>query len=44
MKMKNCTSHKNSNVMKINDLNHVFTFVGVIKNHFDDNDTYKIIK
>jgi len=44
MKMNNYTSHKNSNVMKINDLSHVFAFLGVIKNHFDDNDTYKIIK
>lgn len=44
MKMKNYISHKNSNVIKIDYLNHVFTFLGVIKNHFDDNDTYKIIK
>jgi len=30
--------------MKINDLNHVFAFLDVIKNHFDDNFTHKIIK
>lgn len=44
MKMKNYMSHKNSNVRYINYLNHVFAFLGVIKNHFDDNDTHKIIK